>query len=69
MKIIFRSILGMTLITGLFLVFGALIQFNAPQLIPIASAVKGFLYIILLMGIVIISKSGIELVCSPDSRE
>ena len=61
MKTIFTSIIGMTTITGLFMLFGALIQFVTPELEPITSAVKGFVFITLLMGIVIISKSGIDL--------
>lgn len=50
----------MTLITGLFMVFEALTQFVTPQLEPIGSAVKGFVCITLLMGILIISASGIK---------
>ena len=61
MKTIFKSIVGMTFITGLFMVVGALIKFITPELEPITSAVKGYVFITLLMGIVIISKSGIEL--------
>lgn len=60
MKTIFKSIIGMTLITGLFMVFEALTQFVTPQLEPIGSAVKGFVCITLLMGILIISASGIK---------
>ena len=60
MKAIFKSIIGMTFIIGLFMIFGALIEFNVPELQPIASAVKGFVFITLLMGVVIISKSCIE---------
>ena len=67
MKTIFKSIVGMTLITGLFMVFGALIKFITPELEPITSAVKGFVFITLLMGIVIISKSGIDLFYKYDS--
>lgn len=61
MKAIFRSIVGMTLISGLFMIFGALIQFFAPQLGPLMSIVKGFVFITLLMGVIIISRSSIEL--------
>jgi len=64
MKEIFKSITGMILITGLFLIFGALIQVLVPELAPIISAVKGFVFIILLMGLVIISKSFIDLFCN-----
>mgnify|MGYP001822782310 FL=1 len=69
MKLIFRSIVGMTIITGLFLVIGALIHLYAPEFELLTSAIKGFVMITLLMGIVIISKSGFELVCRPDSSE
>lgn len=62
MKAIFRSIVGMTLIMGLFMIVGALIQFFAPELSPLKSAIKGFVFVTLLMGVVIISKSSIELV-------
>ena len=68
MKAIFRSIIGMTAIIGLFMVFGALIKFITPELEPITSAVKGYVFITLLMGIVIISKSGIEIFCKPGSN-
>lgn len=62
MKAIFRSIVGMTLISGLFMIVGALIQFFAPELEPLTSALKGFVFITLLMGVVIISKSSIDLI-------
>lgn len=68
MKVIFRSIIGMTVIIGLFMVFGALIKFITPELEPITSAVKGYVFITLLMGIVIISKSGIDLFRKPGSN-
>jgi hypothetical protein len=68
MKAIFRSIIGMTVIIGLFMVFGALIKFITPELEPITSAVKGYVFITLLMGIVIISKSGIDLFRKPGSN-
>ncbi len=68
MKAIFRSIIGMTVIIGLFMLFGALIKFITPELEPITSAVKGYVFITLLMGIVIISKSGIELFRKPGSN-
>jgi len=55
----------MTLIVGLFFVFSALIDFYAPQLGPIASTVKGFVFVTLLMGIIIISKSAIRLIKWP----
>jgi len=62
MKAIFKSIAGMILITTLFMVFGALIELYIPEFEPIATMVKGFVFIILLMGITIISKSSIELI-------
>ena len=68
MKTIFKSIVGMTLIIGLFMVFAALIKFSAPELELISSAVRGYVFITLLMGIVIISKSGIELFRKPGSN-
>ena len=58
---IFKSLIGMTFIIGLFLVFEALIQFHAPELGLIASVARGFVCVILLMGIVIISKSSFDL--------
>lgn len=61
MKEIFKGLVGMTVITGLFLVFNAVTQFNAPWLGLLTSAVKGFVYVTLTMGILIIAKSGIGL--------
>jgi len=61
MKEIFKSLIGMTFIIGLFLVFEALIQFHAPELSLIASIARGLVGVILLMGIVIISKSSFDL--------
>jgi len=58
---IFKSIIGMTFIVGLFLVFEALIQFHVPDLGLIASFARGFVYVILFMGLIIISKSSIDL--------
>ena len=58
---IFKSLIGMTFIIGLFLIFEALIQFHAPELGLIASTARGFVCVILLMGLVIISKSSIDL--------
>ena len=58
---IFKSLIGMTFMIGLFLVFEALIQFHAPELGLIASTARGFVYVILLMGLVIISKSSFDL--------
>ena len=43
---IFKSLIGMTFIVGLFLVFEALIQFHVPDLGLIASFVRGFVYVI-----------------------
>jgi hypothetical protein len=62
MKEIFKVLVGMTVIIGLFLVFNTITQFNAPELGLLASGVKGFVYVTLFMGVVIISKSSIELV-------
>ena len=62
MKEIFRGIIGMTITIGLFFVFNTLIQSYAPDLVLLASAVKGFLYITLLMGLIIVTKSGGELI-------
>lgn len=58
---IFKSLTGMTFIISLFLVFEVLIQFHAPELGLIVSAARGFVCLILLMGIVIISKSSFDL--------
>ncbi len=58
---IFKSLIGMTFMIGLFLILETLIQFHAPELDLIASTARGFVYIIFLMGIVIISKSSIDL--------
>lgn len=66
---IFKSLIGMTFIVGLFLVFEALVQFHAPDLGVITSFARGFVYIILLMGIVIISKSSVDLVKTSRLRE
>ena len=61
MKEIFKSLIGMTFIIGLFLVFEVLIQFHAPELSLITSIARGLVGVILLMGIVIISKSSFDL--------
>lgn len=61
---IFRSLIGMTLMVGLFLTFEALIENHVPELELIASSARGFVYIILLMGVIVISKSTIELLRS-----
>ncbi len=58
---IFKSLIGMTFMIGLFLTFEVLIQFHAPELGLMASPVRGFVSVILLMGVVIISKSTIDL--------
>ena len=41
MKEIFKGIIGMTVIIGLFLVFNTVTQFNAPDLGLMGSTVKG----------------------------
>ena len=61
MKEIFKGLIGMTVIIGLFLVFNTVTQFNAPDLGLMGSTVKGFLYVTLIMGVLIIAKSGMEL--------
>lgn len=66
---IFKSLIGMTFTIGLFLVFEALIQFHAPELGLIASIARGFVGIILLMGIVIISKSSFDLLQTARTRK
>jgi hypothetical protein len=58
---IFKSLIGMTFMIGLFLTFEALIQFHAPELGLMTSMVRGFVCVILLMGFIIISKSAIDL--------
>jgi len=62
MKAIFKSIAGMIFISTLFMVFGVFIQLYVPELEPIATVVKGLVFIILLMGIAIILKSSIEFI-------
>ncbi len=62
MKHIFMTLIGMTFVMGLFFTFQALIASHAPELVLLTSAVKGFVALILLMGVVIISKSTFELV-------
>jgi len=69
MKAIFKSIVGMIFITTLFMVFGVFIQLYVPELEPITTVVKGFLFIILLMGIAIILKSSIEFIYGSRLRE
>lgn len=69
MKAIFKSIAGMILITTLFMVFGVFIQLYVPELEPITTLMKGFVFIILLMGIAIILKSSIEFIYSSGLRE
>jgi len=61
---IFKSLIGMTFMIGLFLTFEALIQFHAPELGLMASLVRGFVCVIMLMGVVIISKSTIDLLAT-----
>ena len=64
MKAIFKSILGMFVMTVLFMVLGVLIQLYIPELEPIKTIIKGFLVIILVMGFVIITKAILDLVTS-----
>lgn len=69
MKEIFKSLIGMTFVIGLFLLFEALIQFHAPELNLITSIARGFVLVIFIMGIVIISKSSIDLFQSARLRK
>ena len=62
MKTIFKSLLGIMVITILFMMIGILIQLYIPELEPIINIFQGFLFIILLMGFVIISKATFELI-------
>jgi len=69
MKTIFKSILGMFVMTILFMVLGVLIQLYVPELEPVITILKGFFTIILVMGFVIISKATIDLVTSNFLKE
>ena len=69
MKTIFKSILGMFVMTILFMVLGVLIQLYVPELEPVITILKGFLTIILVMGLVIISKATFDLVTSNFLKE
>ena len=69
MKTIFKSILGMFVMTILFMVLGVLIQLYMPELEPVITIFKGFFTIILVMGFVIISKATIDLVTSNFLKE
>lgn len=69
MKAIFKSIAGMILITALFMFFGVFIQLYVPELEPIALLAKGFVFIILLMGIAIILKSSIAFIYGSRLKE
>jgi len=64
MKAIFKSILGMIVMTTLFMIIGILIQLYVPVLQPIAAIAKGLLIIILVMGFIIISKETIDMISS-----
>jgi len=64
MKAIFKSILGMIVITTLFMIIGILIQLYVPVLQPVAAIAKGLLIIILVMGFIIISKETIDMISS-----
>jgi len=64
MKAIFKSILGMIVITTLFMIIGILIQLYVPVLQPIAAIAKGLLIIILVMAFIIISKETIDMISS-----
>lgn len=62
MKAIFKSLLGIIVMTLLFMMISVLIQLYIPELKPIINTFQGFLFIILLMGFVIISKVTLELI-------
>jgi hypothetical protein len=64
MKEIFGSITGMLIVAVIYLIFSALISLRVQELIPIFSFIKGFVFITLLMGIVIFSRSAIQLLKS-----
>jgi len=62
MKEIFKSILGIIFLTSLFIIFEAVIQYNLPELALLASLLRGFVWVTVSMGFVIIIKSGYELI-------
>ena len=64
MKSIFKSIIGMFVMTVLFMFIGVLIQLYIPELEPLTSFFKGFLTIIFVMGFVIISIVAIDWITS-----
>lgn len=69
MKEIFKSLIGMTFIIGLFLLFEAIIQFHAPELNLFTSFARGLVGVVLLMGIVIISISSFDLLRTARIKE
>lgn len=69
MKEIFRGIIGMTITIGLFMVFNTLIESYVPDLALLASVAKGFLYLTLFMGSIIVIKSGGELIYAACTRK
>jgi hypothetical protein len=62
MKEIFKSLIGMTLITGIYFVFNTLIDYHVPELGPMTSIARGFVFTTLILGTVVISKHTIELI-------
>lgn len=69
MKLIFKSITGIIFVSGLFLIIGSLIALYVPQLEPVVRVVKGFVFIIVLMGTTVIAKSGFDLIFREGSEE
>ena len=69
MKLIFKSITGIIFVSGLFLIIGSLIALYVPQLEPVVRVVKGFVFIIVLMGTTVIAKSGFDLIFNKESEE
>lgn len=61
MKKIFGSITGMLLVVVIYLIFSALVSLMAQELMPIVSIVKGIVFVTLLMGVIIISRSVFQL--------
>lgn len=62
MKEIFKSIIGIMFMTSLFLIFELIIRHDIPELAFLQPVLKGFVWVIILMGSVIIFRSGYELI-------
>lgn len=69
MKEIFKSIIGIMFMTSLFLIFELIIQNDIPELAFLQPFLKGFVWVTLLMGFVIIFRSGYELITSKINDE